>query len=43
MRAELPVLGARIVEEEFQQKFVGKKVFTDSTFNHVALALSKKD
>lgn len=40
--SETAGLGARIVEEEFQQKFVGKKVFTDSTFNHVALALSKK-
>ncbi len=40
--SETAGLGARIVEEEFQQKFAGKKVFTDSTFNHVALALSKK-
>ena len=40
--SETAGLGARIVEEEFQQKFVGKKVFTDSTFSHVALALSKK-
>lgn len=40
--SETAGLGARIVEEEFQQKFVGKKVFTDSTFNHVALVLSKK-
>lgn len=40
--SETAGLGARIVEEEFQQKFVGKKVFTDSTFNHVALTLSKK-
>ena len=40
--SETAGLGARSVEEECQQKFVGKKVFTDSTFNHVALALSKK-
>ena len=41
--SETAGLGARIVEEEFQQKFVGKKVFTDSTFNHVALALKIED
>ena len=35
-------LGARIVEEEFQEKFIGKKAFSDSTFQKVALVLSKK-
>lgn len=40
--SETAGLGARIVEEEFQEKFIGKKAFTDSTFNKVALALSKK-
>lgn len=35
-------LGARIVEEEFQDKFKNKKAFADSTFQKVALSLSKK-
>ena len=40
--SETAGLGARIVEEDFQRKFIGKKVFTDDSFNKVALALSKK-
>ncbi len=40
--SETAGLGARIVEEEFQEKFIGKKVFSDSTFQKVALVLSKK-
>ena len=40
--SETAGLGARIVEEEFQEKFVGKKAFSDSTFQKVALVLSKK-
>lgn len=40
--SETAGLGARIVEEEFQEKFIGKKAFSDSTFQKVALALSKK-
>lgn len=35
-------LGARIVESEFQDKFIGKEVFTDSTFTQVALGVMKK-
>lgn len=40
--SETAGLGARIVEEEFQEKFIGKKAFSDSTFQKVALVLSKK-
>lgn len=40
--SETAGLGARIVEEEFQDKFIGKKAFSDSTFTAVALELSKK-
>ncbi len=40
--SETAGLGARIVEEEFQEKFIGKKAFSDSTFQKVALSLSKK-
>ena len=40
--SETAGLGARIVEEEFQDKFIGKKAFSDSTFQKVALVLSKK-
>lgn len=40
--SETAGLGARITEEEFQRKFIGKKAFTDSTFANVALTLSKK-
>lgn len=40
--SETAGLGARIVEEEFQEKFIGKKAFSDSTFKKVALVLSKK-
>ena len=40
--SETAGLGARIVEEEFQEKFNGKKAFSDSTFQKVALVLSKK-
>ena len=40
--SETAGLGARIVEEEFQEKFIGKKAFSDSTFQKVALFLSKK-
>lgn len=35
-------LGARIVEPDFQKKFIGKDVFTDSTFTQVALGVMKK-
>lgn len=40
--SETAGLGARIVEEEFQDKFKNKKAFADSTFQKVALSLSKK-
>lgn len=40
--SETAGLGARVVEEEFQEKFIGKKAFSDSTFQKVALVLSKK-
>ena len=40
--SETAGLGARIVEEEFQDKFKNKKAFADSTFQTVALSLSKK-
>lgn len=40
--SETAGLGARIVEEEFQEKFIGKMAFSDSTFQKVALVLSKK-
>ena len=40
--SETAGLGARIVKEEFQEKFIGKKAFSDSTFQKVALVLSKK-
>jgi NADH:ubiquinone oxidoreductase, Na(+)-translocating, C subunit len=40
--SETAGLGARIVEEEFQEKFIGKKAFSDSTFQKIALVLSKK-
>ena len=40
--SETAGLGARIVEEEFQEKFIGKQAFSDSTFQKVALVLSKK-
>lgn len=40
--SETAGLGARIVEEEFQEKFIGKKAFSDSTFQKVALVLCKK-
>ena len=40
--SETAGLGARSVEEEFQEKFIGKKAFSDSTFQKVALVLSKK-
>ena len=40
--SETAGLGARIVEEEFQEKFIGRKAFSDSTFQKVALVLSKK-
>ena len=40
--SETAGLGARIVEEEFQEKFIGKKAFSDRTFQKVALVLSKK-
>ncbi len=40
--SETAGLGARIAEEEFQDKFKNKKAFADSTFQKVALSLSKK-
>ncbi len=40
--SETAGLGARIVEEEFQDKFKNKTAFADSTFQTVALSLSKK-
>lgn len=40
--SETAGLGARIVEEEFQDKFKNKKAFADSTFQKIALSLSKK-
>ena len=40
--SETAGLGARIVEEEFQEKFIGKMAFSDSTFQKVALVLCKK-
>ena len=40
--SETAGLGARLVEEEFQDKFKNKKAFADSTFQKVALSLSKK-
>ena len=40
--SETAGLGARIVEEEFQDKFKNKKAFADSTVQKVALSLSKK-
>lgn len=35
-------LGARIVEPWFQEKFIGKKAFTDSTYTEVAIGVAKK-
>ncbi len=35
-------LGARIVEKEFQEKFINKIAFTDSTFSQISLGMSKK-
>lgn len=35
-------LGARIVELEFQNQFIDKQAFADSTYNEVALSMSKK-
>lgn len=40
--SETAGLGARIVELEFQEKFINKHAFTDSTFKEVALSMSKK-
>ena len=40
--SETAGLGARIVEEEFQDKFKNKKAFADSTSHTVALSHSKK-
>lgn len=40
--SETAGLGARIVEEQFQEKFIGKKAFSDTTFAKVALELTKK-
>lgn len=40
--SETAGLGARIVELEFQEKFINKQAFTDTTFNEVALSMSKK-
>ncbi len=35
-------LGARIVEQEFQEKFIGKQAFSDSTYSTVAVGMAKK-
>lgn len=41
-QSETAGLGARIVEQEFQEKFIGKIAFADSTFATVALGMPKK-
>lgn len=40
--SETAGLGARIVEEDFQNKFVGKKAFADTDFSEVVLSVTKK-
>lgn len=40
--SETAGLGARIVELEFQQKFIDKQAYSDTTFATVALGMSKK-
>lgn len=41
-QSETAGLGARIVEQEFQEKFIGKIAFADTTFSKVSLGMSKK-